>query len=116
MVEGLHGGVVAHQMQSYEALLGRGVARLEQLGFKPVARLVMGEPAREIGRFAREVRADLVVVGHRRQSMLERWWSGAAGAFISDHLSCSLLIARTAVSDEAFEAEVRAAAATAEPA
>jgi nucleotide-binding universal stress UspA family protein len=107
MAEGVHAGAIARQTDNYKALLERGVARLEQLGLKPVARLVTGEPAREIGAFAREVSADLVVVGHRRLSMLERWWSGASGSFISDYLGCSLLIARKAISDEAFEAEFR---------
>ncbi|HEY5288546.1 MAG TPA: universal stress protein [Caulobacteraceae bacterium] len=109
-VEGIHGGVVAQQRGSYEALLQRGVERLKQLGFEPVARLVAGEPAREIGRFAKEVHADLVVVGHRKRTILERWWSGPGGSYISDYLKCSLLIARTAVSDEAIEAEIRTGA------
>ncbi len=108
MAEGVHGGVVAHQTSTYEEVLQRGVARLKALGFDPVGRLVAGDPAREIGRFAKEVKADLVVVGHRRKSMLDRWWSGASGSYISDHLHCSLLIARNFVSDEAFEAEIHA--------
>ena len=109
--EGVQAGAVAHQMKSYKALLERGLTRLEQLGLKPVGRLVVGEPAREIGRFAKEVRADLVVVGHRRQSMLERWWSGPSGTYISDYIGCSLLVARNEISDEAFEAELRATTA-----
>ena len=65
-----------------------------------------------IGEYALEVGADLVVVGHRRRNLLERWWSGDAGGYISDHIGCSLLIARNAVSDKAFEGELT----TAEPA
>ena len=76
-----------------------------KLGFEPVSKLAVGDPARVIGEFAREMNADLVVVGHRKRNMLERWWSGDAGGYISDHINCSLLIARTFVSDEAFEHE-----------
>lgn len=108
MAASVHGGVVAHQMSTYEDVLQRGIARLKQMGFEPTGKLVRGEPAREIGRYAKEVRADLVVVGHRRKSILDRWWSGASGAYISDYLHCSLLIARNVISDEAFEAELRA--------
>ena len=104
-VEGIHGGVIAHQTSSYEALL-RAVSRLKELGFEPLGKLVTGDPAKQIGKFAKEVGADLVVVGHRQRKMLERWWSGAGGSYISDYLGCSLLIARSAISDEAFEAEV----------
>lgn len=106
VVEGIHGGVMAQQLNSYDALLQRAVGRLKEFGFDPVGRLVSGDAAREIGKFAKEVRADLVVVGHRRRAMLERWWSGGSGSYISDHLNCSLLIARNVISDEAFEAEL----------
>jgi nucleotide-binding universal stress UspA family protein len=112
LAESVHGGVIAHQMTTYEEVLQRGIARLKQIGFEPTGKLVKGEPAREIGRYAKEVRADLVVVGHRRKSMLDRWWSGASGAYISDFLNCSLLIARNVISDAEFEAELRAAGAS----
>jgi nucleotide-binding universal stress UspA family protein len=105
VAEGVHGGVVAHELDRYREVLERGVDRLRRLGFEPVSKLAVGDPARVIGEFAREVHADLVVVGHRKRNLLERWWSGDAGGYISDHISCSLLIARTFVSDEAFEHE-----------
>ncbi len=107
LAEGVHAGAIAHQIDGYKDLLARGVARLKLLGLEPVSKLVSGEPAREIGAFAREIAADLVVVGHRRRNMLERWWSGSTGAYVSDYVGCSLLIGRNSVSDEAFEAELR---------
>jgi nucleotide-binding universal stress UspA family protein len=110
VAEGVHGGAVAYELDRYREVLERGAQRLTELGMKPVAKLAVGDPARVIGDFAREVKADLVVVGHRRRSMLERWWSGPAGAYISDHISCSLLIARNAISDEAFQALLAAEA------
>ncbi|HXQ14285.1 MAG TPA: universal stress protein [Caulobacteraceae bacterium] len=105
VAEGVHGGVVAHELDRYREVLERGIDRLQKLGFKPVSKLAVGDPARVIGEFAREISADLVVVGHRKRNMLERWWSGDAGGYISDHISCTLLIARTFVSDAAFEHE-----------
>ena len=95
---------VAHELEKFREVLERGVNRLKQLGMEPVAKLAVGDPARVIGEFAKEVGADLVVVGHRKRSMLERWWSGTAGAYISDNIGCSLLIARNAVSDSALDA------------
>ena len=105
VAEGVHGGVVAHELDRYREVLERGLDRLRKLGFQPVAKLAVGDPARVIGEFAKEVSADLVVVGHRKRNLLERWWSGDAGGYISDHISCSLLIARKFVSDDAFEHE-----------
>jgi nucleotide-binding universal stress UspA family protein len=103
VAEGLHGGAVAHELDRFREVLERGVRRLKQIGLDPVAKLAVGDPARVIGDFSKEVRADLVVVGHRKRSMLERWWSGTSGAYISDNIDCSLLIARNVVTDAAFE-------------
>jgi nucleotide-binding universal stress UspA family protein len=108
VAEGVHGGVVAHELDRYREVLERGVNRLTELGMKPTARLAVGEPARAIGAFAKEAGVDLVVVGHQKRRLLERWWSGPTGAYISDYIDCSLLIARNAVSDEDFEARMKA--------
>jgi nucleotide-binding universal stress UspA family protein len=75
----------------FRAILDEGVARLRKLGFDPVAELVRGQPAEEIGNFARHVGADLIVVGHRRQSAFDRWWSGPKAAYLMDYTDCSLL-------------------------
>jgi nucleotide-binding universal stress UspA family protein len=106
MAEHVYGGAVAQQIDSYKSLLARGVEVLKELGFDPVARLVVGEPAPQIGAFAKEIDADLVVLGHRRRTLLERWWSGGAGAYVTDYVTCSVLVGRNPISDEAFEAEL----------
>ena len=97
-------GAAVRMEEEYEEILNEGVARLKRLGFDPVAKLVRGQPAEEIGKYAREVGADLIVVGHRRQSAFDRWWSGPKGAYLMDYTDCSLLVARNAVSDEAIQA------------
>src|SRR6185503_11976870 len=85
-------------------LLALGLARLARLGVKARGELATEEPARAIGAAARRFGADLVVVGHRRQGALERWWSGGSGAYLVDHVGCSVLVARNLVSDDEFEA------------
>ena len=97
-------GVAVRIEDDFREILNEGVARLKKLGFDPVAKLVRGQPAEEIGNFAREIEADLIVVGHRRQSAFDRWWSGPKGAYLMDYTDCSLLVARNVVSDEAIEA------------
>ncbi|HLK26873.1 MAG TPA: universal stress protein [Caulobacteraceae bacterium] len=109
LVEGAQGGVVSKMAEAYKEQLERGVARLKEFGFDPVARLVVGEPAPAIGAVAQEIGADLVVVGHRKQSLLSRWWGGSSGAYLSEHVPCSLLLCRDEISDEAFEAAMREA-------
>ena len=110
MAEGVQAGVVAQLTDSHRALLERAVARLKQLGFSPTARLQVGDPAATIGAAARELKADLVVVGHRHQSLLSRWWSGSSDANLIEHVGCSVLLCCNPISDAAFEAEARAAA------
>ena len=110
LADGVNAGWVVSQMSAYKDLLRHGVDVLTRLGLKPSARLVKGEPTIEISRFADEIAADLIVLGHRRQNLLQRWWSGSTGAFISDQVDCSILIGRKTISDEAFEAELKSAA------
>jgi nucleotide-binding universal stress UspA family protein len=102
VAEAVHPGALAAQEKTYDAVLREGVARLKQLGFSPVARQVSGEPALEVAAFAKEISADLVVVGHRRQSLAARWWSGASGAYLVDHISCSLLVGRMNLGEDIF--------------
>ncbi len=111
MAQGVEAAPLVQQEESHKALLKDGVARLKQLGFEPVAKLVKGEPAKEIAAFARQISADLVVVGYRKQSALARWWSGPSGAYLVDFIGCSLLVGRNVISDEVFEAQMRASGA-----
>lgn len=107
IAEAHHAGVSAHLEGRYQEILQEGVTRLKGIGLDPVAKLVAGEPALEIGAYAREIQADLVVVGHRRQSLLERWWSGSSGAYLIDNIGCSLLIGRNLINEQQFEAALR---------
>ncbi len=107
LAEGLCSGGTGDLQRQYLAVLEGGVARLRQIGLEPIARFAQGEPVRQIQAFAREVDADLIVVGHRPQKFLDRWWSGSADVYLVDNTHCSVLVARTFVSDDAFEAELQ---------
>jgi membrane fusion protein, multidrug efflux system len=100
--EGVGGGGVAQQREDYDRVLQEGMARLAALGFQASGKLVIGEPAREIAAYAEQVKADLVVVGHRRQSAIGRWWSGPSGAYLSDHIPCSLLVCQNIIDEQQF--------------
>jgi nucleotide-binding universal stress UspA family protein len=105
-------GAAVRMEDDFAEILNEGVTRLRKLGFDPTAKLVRGQPAEEIGKFARQIEADLIVVGHRRQSAFDRWWSGPKGAYLMDYTDCSLLVARNIVSDEAIEAVLLASGQT----
>jgi nucleotide-binding universal stress UspA family protein len=97
-------GATVQIEERFQEILDEGISRLKKLGFDPVAKLVRGQPAEEIGKFARDVDADLIVVAPRRQSAFDRWWSGPKGAYLIDYTDCSLLVARNFVTDEVIDA------------
>ncbi|MGD0192624.1 MAG: universal stress protein [Rhizomicrobium sp.] len=108
IAESVQCGAAAKQTEVYRDLLERAVAQLKAFGFKPTAWLAEGEPTPTIATLAKDICADLVVVGHHNRGFLSRWWSGSRQDYLSDHLTCSVLVARNAISDEEFEARMRA--------
>ncbi|HWU26085.1 MAG TPA: universal stress protein [Rhizomicrobium sp.] len=108
IVESGSSGLMAAQNQEYIALLKRATDKLKELGIEHKARLVEGEPTPAIAAVAKEISADLVIVGHRSKGLLSRWWSGSKHDYLSDYLNCSLLIARNPLSDEEFDRALKA--------
>lgn len=77
-----------------QAVLDEGIANLKGKGFNAAGHLAVGEPVEEICRLAKELSADLIVVGHNQNtSFAARWWKGSVGASIIDYAPCSLLVA-----------------------
>jgi nucleotide-binding universal stress UspA family protein len=111
VAEGAHPGPAARREAHYRSILAEGVARIRALNLPVSAEMVFGDPAKEISACARRIRADLVVVGHRKKTLIERWWSGPSGAYLSDSLTCSLLLSRNAMSDDDFETALQKAKA-----
>ena len=80
-----------------QATFNEGIEKAKEFGLAVSGEIVSGDPISQISDFAKNIAADLVVVGHRKQSSFERWWSGPSQAILSDKLDCSLLIARNQV-------------------
>jgi nucleotide-binding universal stress UspA family protein len=105
IAEGTMAGTIEYQREAYAKILDEGVARLKELGFAAEPRLEFGEPAQQIAAVAKETGADLVVVGHRKQGTLARWWNGSVGASLLDQINCSLLIAQTQAEEAPAQSE-----------
>ena len=94
---------IDEQTANYKATLAEGVERLKAMGFSPTARLETGDPGQKIADVAEEIGAQLVVVGHRPQGPLARWWFGSVGSYLVKRLRCSVLVGQTEINDDEFE-------------
>ena len=98
----------SYDMDEYQRILDEGLARLKRMGLSPRPRLEAGEPTDRIVAVAREMQADLVVVGHHRYGFVRRWLNPSVTAALADRLSCSLLAARHEVGDDELFAAAEA--------
>lgn len=76
-----------------QSVLDTGVRSLESVGCTATNDVRYGSPAEQIVLSAKEMNADLIVVGHRDQGALARWLNGSVGASILHHPPCSVLVA-----------------------
>lgn len=86
--------------EDFQKILDEGFERLTRMGLSPETRLEKGDPAERITATAKDVGADLVVVGHHKRGMVARWLIGSVAATLSDNLECSLLVARHEISED----------------
>ena len=80
----------------YQAVLAAGVNRLREAGLEVQGEVVMGNSVDEIVRVANNVRAELIVLGHKHlESWAARWWRGSVSKSLIEFAPCSVLIVIT---------------------
>ena len=82
------------QTQFFRNTVEDGVRFFRKRGIEVEGHTAHGEPVEEIARLAREVNADLVVVGHRPHGALARWWSTPTCVSLLDAVHCGVLVCR----------------------
>jgi nucleotide-binding universal stress UspA family protein len=95
-------GTAVASLNEYDTILKDGLKRVTDLGLAATGELVQGEPTEAISVYAERFGVDLVIVGHIKRSLWSRLLSEPKPAALIDRLSCSLLISRNVISDEAF--------------
>jgi nucleotide-binding universal stress UspA family protein len=85
--------IEAHDFDRITDDLLEGLAVLRGRGLASDARLSVGHPVERITAVAREIGAELVIVGHRSQNTFARWWNGSVGASVVSRAPCSILVA-----------------------
>jgi nucleotide-binding universal stress UspA family protein len=78
--------------ESARSVLDEGLKKLAARGILARGHFAIGDPLEQIPLFARDLKVDLIVVGHRPASGLARWWGGRSDGLLLDRVSCSVLV------------------------
>jgi nucleotide-binding universal stress UspA family protein len=80
----------------YKGILEEGLRKLTESGSAARGQVLVGDAVDEIVRHAREIQADLIVVGHKHlDSWAARWWRGSLSKSLIEHAPCSVLVVIT---------------------
>ena len=89
-------GYEKQERQRYDGVLQEGLDRLRDAGREAKGTVLVGDPVGEIARYAAEIGADLIVVGHRHlDSWAQRWWRGSVSKALIEHSPCNVLVVIT---------------------
>jgi len=82
--------------QRYKEILEDGLKRLSESGRAVRGHVLVGDAVDEISRHAKEIGADVIVVGHKHlDSWAARWWRGSLSKSLIEHAPCSVLVVIT---------------------
>lgn len=82
----------ARQRAHAEAVLADALADLRERGVDAIAQLPSGDPGEVISAHARHLHADLIVIGHRHLSRLQRLLDSSVAHWTLDHAPCPVLV------------------------
>ena len=89
-------GYEKQERDRYDSVLREGVKRLADSGHDAQGEVLVGDPVIEVARYAKEIGADLIVVGHRHlDSWAQRWWRGSVSKALIEHAPCNVLVVIT---------------------
>jgi len=74
------------------AVLAQSCSELGGMGISCTTHAAVGPVAQEISRLAAMIGADLIVIGHRNLSWLDRWVENSVGKELLSYPPCNILI------------------------
>jgi nucleotide-binding universal stress UspA family protein len=66
----------------------------EEIGIHPRLTVLVGHPADQIIHHANRTHAEMIVLGHRGRSLIQRWLLGSISRRVVSYAHCSVLIVR----------------------
>lgn len=80
----------------YKGILEDGLRSLTEAGSAARGTVLVGDAVDEIARHAKDIGADLIVVGHKHlDSWAARWWRGSLSKSLIENAPCSVLVVIT---------------------
>ena len=86
--------VLEHSRNCYQKALQALEQRADARGVNSHFEVAVGHPAEQIIYYAEQRGVDLIVVGHQRKALFDRWLLGSIAKQVVIHASCSVLVAR----------------------
>ena len=84
--------IAERDKERFQSILEDGLRRMTASGYQAQGELLMGESVHQITEFARKVKANLIVVGHKHlESWAARWWRGSVSSALIEHAHGSVL-------------------------
>ena len=84
------------EREMYQQILADGLRQLSEAGHAATGEVLVGESVEQISKYAKQIGADLIVVGHRHlDSWAERWWRGSSTRALIEYAPCSVLVVIT---------------------
>jgi nucleotide-binding universal stress UspA family protein len=87
--------ITAEQRRVAEEVISRAENRLRECGFATETRVLTGDPREALVQEARNMRADLVVVGSHGRTGLAKLMLGSVSSHVVTHAPCSVLVVKT---------------------
>ena len=89
----LSAGLMEQEKKNFRETLNDGWSRLKDAGYQASGEALEGEIVQRISQYAREIEADLIVLGHKRlSSWAARWWRGSVSSSLIEHSPCSVVV------------------------
>jgi nucleotide-binding universal stress UspA family protein len=85
--------VLGFEQRDLQRVVDAAAGEIQSRGLTVVSCIRFGDPAAAIVEYANEIKADLIVIGHKSRGTLTRWLQGSVGDQLLHHLPCSLLVA-----------------------
>lgn len=86
--------IIERARSHYTKLYGKLLHRAAATGVKPSFKIGVGHPAEQIVAHAEAAGANLIVLGHRGRSAVERWLTGSVTKAVMSYAHCAVMIVR----------------------